>query len=95
MIHLLLQAATANPSPFEWVSQHIHMLGWGTVVVAAWKIASFFAEAKQRVLKTEHQIESMATNHFPHMEASLKTIDTNIVLMTRHMTGSAVETPKD
>lgn len=75
MIHLL-QALTASPSPFEWASQHIHMLGWGTVVLAAWKIATFFTAAKAQVTKTVTQIDSMATNHFPHMEASLTRQDT-------------------
>lgn len=71
MIHLL-QALTASPSPFEWASQHIHVIGWGTVVVAAWKIAAFFAEAKQQVMKTVTQIDTMATNHTPHIQDGIQ-----------------------
>lgn len=67
MIHLI-QTVLSSPSPFEWASQHIHMLGWGTIVVAAWKIATFFNEAKTRVLKAENQIDQMMTNHLPHIQ---------------------------
>ena len=67
MIHFLAQVAQTQ-SPFEWASQHIHVIGWGTVVVAAWKIASFFAEAKAQVTKTVTQIDTLSTNHFPHIQ---------------------------
>jgi hypothetical protein len=70
MIHFLAQVAQTQ-SPFEWASQHIHVIGWGTVVMAAWKISTFFSAAKAQVTKTVGQIDVLSTNHMPHMGASL------------------------
>lgn len=84
MIHLLALLQTAS-SPFEFVSTHIHMLGWGTVVMAAWKIASFFSSAKQQFVKTVGQIDTLSTNHFPHMEASLAKQDLLLVNIDKNI----------
>lgn len=94
MIHLLVQAAqaaqqTAGNSPFEWASQHIHLVGWGTVIWLVWKAGQFFSQAKTQVTKTVGQIDTMATNHFPHMERSIITMDKNIGRMAQHMTGDS------
>jgi len=78
MLHLvqtLAQVATSNPSPFEWVATHIQLVGWPTLCYfigkAAWSIASSLAEIKVQIVKTVGQIDTLATNHMPHMEASL------------------------
>ncbi len=94
MIHLLVQAAqaaqqTAGNSPFEFFSQHIHLVGWGTVIMLVWKAGKFFNEAKTQVTRTVAQIDTMATNHFPHMERSIITMDKNIGRMAQHMTGDS------
>lgn len=94
MIHLLVQAAqaaqqTAGNSPFEWASQHIHMLGWGTVIWLVWQAGKYFNKAQSQFTKTIEQINTMSTNHFPHMERSIITMDKNIGRMAQHMTGDS------
>ena len=81
-LHLAQAAAQAtanNPTPFEWASQHIHMVAWPAIVWfvgrAAWTVAKTFAELKEKAIKTVGQIDTLATNHFPHMEASLMNQD--------------------
>lgn len=92
MIHLLLQTALSSPGPFEWASQHVHLVGWGTIVWLVWKAGQFFNQAKVQVTTTVTQIDRMATNHFPHMERALMTMDKNIASLTRHTTGDAIVT---
>jgi hypothetical protein len=70
-----LQILTSNPTPFEWASQHLHLIGWPALVVIAWKAANVFRKFVDRLEKTTTQIDTMATNHFPHMEASLASQD--------------------
>jgi hypothetical protein len=97
MLHLplaaLIQVVASNPTPFEWASQHIHLIAWPTIVFfvakAAWYAAKFFTETKQQVDKTIGQINTMATNHFPHMEKSLINMDKNVTRLVMHQTGDA------
>lgn len=72
-------------TPFEWASNHLHLIGWPVVVYVAWQAGNLFRDMKAKVTKTVGQIDEMATNHFPHMEASLakqdmylESIDKNI-----------------
>lgn len=97
MLHLFLQTAIQvainNPTPFEWASQHLHLVAWPTIVFlvgkATWVTAKFFTETKQKVDTTIGQINTMATNHFPHMERALLNMDKNIRRLTQHTTGDA------
>ena len=75
MLHLLAEVV-ANPTPFEWASNHLHILGWPAVVFFAWQVGGYFKELTAKAKKTVDQIDAMATNHFPHMEASLAKQDT-------------------
>jgi hypothetical protein len=70
MLHLI-QAVSNQASPFEWISQHIQLIGWPALVVCAWQVARFFEKISNQASKTIGQIDTLATNHFPHMEASL------------------------
>lgn len=96
MFHLeaaLIQAVASNPTPFEWASQHLHLIAWPTIVFligkTAWVTAKFFTETKAKVDTTIGQINTMATNHFPHMEKALLNMDKNIRRMAQHQTGDA------
>ncbi len=97
MFHLaltaLLQVTANNPTPFEWASQHLHLIAWPTIVFfvgkVAWSGAKFFTETKTKVDTTIGQINTMATNHFPHMEKALLNMDKNIRRMAQHQTGDA------
>lgn len=76
MIHLLLQAAANNPGPFEWAYQHMMLVGWPAIVLIAWKASKWLEHFTTQIKQTVGQIDNMATNHFPHMEASLAKQDT-------------------
>jgi hypothetical protein len=92
MYHLLatlIQTVSSNPTPFEWASQHLHLIGWPVLVVLSWKVGTFFTQTKAKVEKTVEQINTMATNHFPHMEKSLINMDKNITRLVMHQTGDA------
>lgn len=98
MIHpqALLHLATvlsSQPSPFDWASQHIHLVAWPTIVglvaKVTWTASKWLTETKNQVEKTVGQINTMATNHFPHMERALINMDKNIRRLTQHTTGDA------
>lgn len=58
-------------SPFEWALANVHVLGWPTLLVIVWRASKVFEKFNTQVTKTVGQIDTMATNHFPHMEVSL------------------------
>jgi hypothetical protein len=96
MLHLplaLIQTLVSNPTPFEWASQHLHLIAWPTLVFfaakASWTIGKFFQQTKFQVEKTINQIDTMSTNHFPHMEKALLNMDKNIRRLAQHTTGDA------
>jgi hypothetical protein len=72
---LLQQVLTSNPTPFVWALEHLSAIGWPVVCLFAWKVSKYFEKASRQIVKTVSQIDSMATNHFPHMEASLSNQD--------------------
>lgn len=83
VVHLLAQLATQTP--WDWASSHIHLIGWPTLCVIAWRVGKAFNDVSTHFTKAVGQIDTMATNHFPHMEASLakqdvylESIDKNI-----------------
>src|SRR5208337_3864658 len=74
----MLQSVT----PFEWLNQHIHMIGWGTITsFVAWlwwksiKLSSIFSStltnAKDRFEVVEKNINSVATNHLDHIQKDM------------------------
>lgn len=65
-----------TPNPFEFVSQHLQVIGWPALLYFAWKVSGYFARITMQATKTIGQIDSMATNHFPHMQESLAKQDT-------------------
>ncbi len=74
MIHLALQTSS-NLVALEWVAQHLQVIGWPALCVFAWKVATYFERLSTQASKTITQIDTMATNHFPHVESSLITQD--------------------
>ncbi len=71
-----------SATPFEWVSQHIQLVGWPLVVLAAWKVRGIAAKWNNRIVAAEHHITKMATNEMPHMQRALMNIDKNIAKMS-------------
>jgi|SRR5271157_1716034 len=91
-------------SPFEWVNNYIHTLGWGVVISFIgwlwWKSIEFTKSTTQARAKGEtaiQQINDLATNHFPHMQKDLgdlskKTDTTNDHLAESQKSLSAIAT---
>ena len=75
MWHLLAEIVVTNQTPFEWISNHMHIVGWPTLVFLAWRVGGYFKDIQTKVIKTVTQIDTMATNHFPHMQDSLQRQD--------------------
>jgi hypothetical protein len=74
----MLQAVT----PFEWLNQHIQMIGWGTIIsFIAWlwwksiRLASIsssvLTNAKDRFEVVEKNINVVATNHLDHIQQDM------------------------
>ena len=60
-----------NPSPFEYASQHLQLVGWPVLCWLAWQVSKYVDRAAHQFTKATTQIDTMSSNHFPHMEASL------------------------
>lgn len=60
-------------TPFDWVSDHLHMIGWPTLTVVAWRISRFLTKVEGRFLNAEAHV-----NAIPEMKATLESIDHNI-----------------
>jgi hypothetical protein len=62
-------------TPFEYFSTHLQVLGWPALLFFAWQVARYFERITAQASKTIGQIDTLATNHMPHMEESLKNQD--------------------
>jgi len=72
-------------TPFNWVSDHLHMIGWPALVYAVWRITAFLADVKGRAQRAEEQL----TNHLP---STLKDVKCSIDTMAERMLESDKET---
>lgn len=77
----MFQVIPNSSTPLEWAWQHIQYIGWPAVVTCSWLASGYIRKVKDDVTKTIEQIDTMATNHFPHMEKYLENIDKNITLL--------------
>jgi hypothetical protein len=66
---------SSDTSPWVWAIEHLSALGWPVIVYCAWKIATYFERVSKQASKTIDQINTLAINHAPHMEASLANQD--------------------
>jgi len=48
-------------APFEWGSQHLHLIGWPTLCYAVYKVIRFLDDVTSRAQRAEEQI----VNHIP------------------------------
>lgn len=93
MLHLhLLAQAVVSVTPWDWAANHIHLVGWPAIVLIAWKVRGYFNNVSNQFTKAVGQIDTMASNHFPHMEQSLakqdvflESIDKNIARLADKM----------
>ena len=59
----------------SWLADHVHIFGWPALLVFVWRTSRFFTKLSERAMTAENHINTLATNHFPHMEASLANQD--------------------
>ena len=62
-------------SPFEYAYQHVGLVTWPAILLFVWKASKWIERVTTTATKTVEQIDTLATNHMPHMEASLKNQD--------------------
>lgn len=60
---------------FQWVYDHLALVGYTGVGIFVWKTRGLLSDLTSIAKKTVEQIDTLATNHFPHMEESLKNQD--------------------
>lgn len=84
MLHLI--QTLSNPTPFEYVLTHLQAVGWPAIVFIAWKFSKIVEKFVDKVTNTVSQIDTMATNHFPHMETSLANQDNLLKSMDASLT---------
>jgi hypothetical protein len=70
-----------STSPFEWASQHLHLIGWPALILIAWKVRGAVDKFFTHVMRVEGSIHKWDTNHLPHMQDYLQSIDTNIKIL--------------
>ncbi len=69
---------TPTIAPWEWVFQHLQLIGWPAIVLVAWKASRFISKLEDRALAVETNIQEMKSNHLVHIETSLEAIDSGI-----------------
>jgi hypothetical protein len=77
-----------------FLASYIHVIGWGALMAAAWKLSRLFTRAEMRVLKSEAAIEKMSTNCFPTMQKSLQNQDVLLHTMNESLKIIAANTTK-
>ena len=72
-------------SPFEWFSQHIQTVAWPAIFLVIWRVSRWVTQIQSAATKTIEQIDTLATNHIPHVEASLANQDKLMASMDAHL----------
>ena len=74
-----------NIPALEWISQHIHLLGWSTISAVAGRLfwltfkgGTLFIDAKGRVLTAEAHLTKMATNCMPTIQANTEATNSKL-----------------
>ena len=69
--------SNSNIGPqLEWLFQHASLIAWPTVCVLAWRFSRWLTSTTLIATKAVAQIDTMASDHFPAMKASLEKQDT-------------------
>lgn len=74
-----------------WAVEHLHI---PAIVYGIWKASAIFKDLSGRALKVEDNINTLSTNHFPHMEASLANQDVLMKSMDSSLKKIAEQTSK-
>lgn len=60
---------------FEFVYQHLALVGYGTFGYFVWRVSRTFTRVSDTAEKAVKQIDTMSTEHFPAMKTSLESQD--------------------
>jgi len=63
------------PQLFEWCYQHMALVGYPALAIAAWRMSKWVAGATTTAQTAVDQINKMSTEHFPAMKKSLENQD--------------------
>jgi hypothetical protein len=66
---------SSDTTPWVWAIEHLSALGWPVIVYCAWQVSKYVDRVTKQASLTVEQINLLATNHAPHMEASLQNQD--------------------
>jgi hypothetical protein len=75
---LLKGLAMQVQTPVDWAIQHLQVLGWPVICVAVYKFARFLDRMQHRAAVVEENISNLTSNHFPHIQNSLESIDESL-----------------
>lgn len=80
---------------FQFVSNNIHLAGWVFLMGLIWKISKFFGkvtealesakDAATRTRKMETTIETVATNHLPHLQEGINEVNETLKELHRDL----------
>jgi len=68
---MLLETVVSNTAVFEWIAQHLQIIGWPALCIFVYKLSGYVKGVTDQAAKTVNQIDKMATNCFPTMQSSL------------------------
>jgi hypothetical protein len=102
MLYVILADATVPAvQSVIWIIEHFSALGWPALCYGVWKGARLLTQVEERAIQAEQHINTLATNHFPHMEASLanqdnllKSMDGSLKTMVSSLDVLASQRPK-
>lgn len=67
---------------FAWLSDHIQLIGWPTLIAIAWKTSAKvtkavarFRNAEEELSNTQDTVNTVATNHLPHLQLELEKLN--------------------
>ena len=68
--------------PFAWLSDHIQLIGWPTIIIFVWK-ASYkitkyvtrLEDSEEALKNTSSTLNLVTTNHLPHMQVELEKLN--------------------
>lgn len=61
-------------TPFEWVTTHIQLVGWGTVLLVGYKAVRLISNIQRRIDEDQQKFDDIhlqATNHIPTLLTKL------------------------
>lgn len=76
-------------TPFEWASQHVHLVGWPVLVALAWRargaVEKFLNNSKVSAIKVEEtlkisqalqaDLQVIGSNHLSHIEKDMSELN--------------------